>query len=112
MSGEWEMGATGMLSLDYTACQSGWGAILGDGRPVFEADCQRLCPVRPSMWPRSGHFFSLTAVQFNGVQDADPIFSKKRVQETMTSGYLEMLGTLSRQKEGIEYVRKFLIGLY
>ncbi|KIY71243.1 hypothetical protein CYLTODRAFT_140340 [Cylindrobasidium torrendii FP15055 ss-10] len=46
---------------------------------------------------------------FNGVQDADPIFSKKRVQETMTSGYLEMLGTLSRQKEGIELLERYKI---
>ena len=40
--------------------------------------------------------------QFNGVPDSDPIFSKKRVAETLTYGYLEMLGTLSRFKDGIE----------
>lgn len=34
----------------------------------------------------------------------DPIFSKKRVQETLTSGYFEMFGTMSKRKEGIEYV--------
>lgn len=36
--------------------------------------------------------------------DSDPIFSKTRVQESLTYGYLEMLGTLSKQKEGLEYV--------
>jgi rapamycin-insensitive companion of mTOR len=44
----------------------------------------------------------LNCAQFNGVPDSDPIFSKKRVAETLTYGYLEMLGTLSRYKEGIE----------
>ncbi|KAF8918988.1 Rapamycin-insensitive companion of mTOR, N-term-domain-containing protein [Mucidula mucida] len=46
---------------------------------------------------------------FNGVPDSDPIFSKKRVGETLTSGYLEMLGTLSKQKDGIELLEKFKI---
>ena len=36
--------------------------------------------------------------------DSDPIFSRKRVAETLTYGYLEMLGTLSKYQEGIEYV--------
>lgn len=40
--------------------------------------------------------------QFNGVPDSDPVFSKKRVSDTLTYGYLEMLGTLSKNKEGIE----------
>lgn len=38
---------------------------------------------------------------FNGAPESDPIFSKKRVSETLTYGYLEMLGTLSKHKEGI-----------
>ncbi|PIL22333.1 hypothetical protein GSI_15021 [Ganoderma sinense ZZ0214-1] len=37
----------------------------------------------------------------------DPVFSKKRMQDTLTSGYFEMLGTLSRRKEGIELLEKF-----
>ncbi|KAI0643109.1 Rapamycin-insensitive companion of mTOR, N-term-domain-containing protein [Trametes meyenii] len=37
----------------------------------------------------------------------DPLFSKKRVQETLTCGYFEMLGILSKQKEGIELLEKF-----
>ncbi|KAJ7600701.1 Rapamycin-insensitive companion of mTOR, N-term-domain-containing protein [Mycena floridula] len=46
---------------------------------------------------------------FNGQPDADPIFSKRRVAETLTYGYLEMLGTLSKHKEGIELLEKFKI---
>ena len=30
------------------------------------------------------------------------------MQDTLTSGYFEMLGTLSRRKEGIECVEQFL----
>ena len=42
-------------------------------------------------------------LQFNGVKgSSDPIFSKVRVADTLTYGYLEMLGVLSKQKEGIE----------
>ncbi|OCH89904.1 hypothetical protein OBBRIDRAFT_793801 [Obba rivulosa] len=36
----------------------------------------------------------------------DPIFSKKRMQETLTYGYFEMLGTLSKRKEGLELMEK------
>ncbi|KAG6820706.1 hypothetical protein H0H93_012759 [Arthromyces matolae] len=46
---------------------------------------------------------------FNGVPDSDPMFSKKRVADTLTYGYLEMLGTLSRSKEGIELLEKFKV---
>jgi large subunit ribosomal protein L17e len=42
-------------------------------------------------------------LQFNGAPESDPIFSKKRVSETLTYGYLEMLGTLNKHKEGIVY---------
>ncbi|EJF61068.1 hypothetical protein DICSQDRAFT_147513 [Dichomitus squalens LYAD-421 SS1] len=38
---------------------------------------------------------------------SDPIFSKKRMQDTLTYGYFEMLGTLSKRKEGIELLEKF-----
>ncbi|KAF8895478.1 Rapamycin-insensitive companion of mTOR, N-term-domain-containing protein [Infundibulicybe gibba] len=46
---------------------------------------------------------------FNGVPDSDPIFSKRRVADTLTFGYLEMLGTLSKHKEGIELLEKFKV---
>jgi rapamycin-insensitive companion of mTOR len=44
-----------------------------------------------------------------GPTDSDPIFSKKKIAETLSYGYLEMLGTLSQQKEGIELMEKFKI---
>ncbi|KAI0632054.1 hypothetical protein C8Q77DRAFT_1158732 [Trametes polyzona] len=37
----------------------------------------------------------------------DLLFSKKRVQETLTAGYFEMIGTLSKRQEGIELLEKF-----
>ncbi|KIY45635.1 hypothetical protein FISHEDRAFT_66904 [Fistulina hepatica ATCC 64428] len=43
---------------------------------------------------------------FNGTLDSDPIFSERRVATTLTYGYLEMLGTLSRYKDGIELLEK------
>ncbi|KAH8114744.1 Rapamycin-insensitive companion of mTOR, N-term-domain-containing protein [Phellopilus nigrolimitatus] len=49
---------------------------------------------------------------FNGsntAPDFDPIFSKKRVEETLTSGYLDMIGTLSKQKNGLELLEKHKI---
>ncbi|KAF5382569.1 hypothetical protein D9615_002880 [Tricholomella constricta] len=46
---------------------------------------------------------------FNGVPDSDPVFSKKRVADTLTYGYIEMLGTLSKYKEGIELLEKFKV---
>ncbi|KAH9936411.1 Rapamycin-insensitive companion of mTOR, N-term-domain-containing protein [Fomitopsis serialis] len=44
---------------------------------------------------------------FNGAPTSDPIFSKKRMNETLTFGYFEMLGTLSKRKEGLELLEKF-----
>ncbi|KAF8631052.1 hypothetical protein AX15_002660 [Amanita polypyramis BW_CC] len=46
---------------------------------------------------------------FNGVPDSDPIFSRKRVAETLTYGYLEILGALSKYQEGIELLEKFKV---
>ncbi|KAL4262714.1 RICTOR family protein [Pleurotus pulmonarius] len=46
---------------------------------------------------------------FNGPPDSDPIFSKARVNDTLTYGYFEMLGTLSKHKEGIELLEKFKV---
>ncbi|KAJ3479559.1 hypothetical protein NLI96_g8977 [Meripilus lineatus] len=44
---------------------------------------------------------------FNGTTTTDPIFSKTRMEETLTYGYFEMLGTLSKRKEGIDLMEKF-----
>lgn len=46
---------------------------------------------------------------FGGVAESEPIFSKKRVADTLTYGYLEMLGTLSKYKDGVELLEKFHI---
>lgn len=46
---------------------------------------------------------------FNGTSESDPMFSKYRVSETLTYGYFEMLGTLSKHAEGIELMEKFKI---
>ncbi|THG99686.1 hypothetical protein EW026_g2711 [Hermanssonia centrifuga] len=43
----------------------------------------------------------------NSQQIQEPIFSKRRMQETLTYGYFEMLGTLSKRKEGLELLEKF-----
>ncbi|KAJ7672758.1 Rapamycin-insensitive companion of mTOR, N-term-domain-containing protein [Mycena rosella] len=45
----------------------------------------------------------------NAVPDSDPVFSKRRVSDRLTYGYLVMLGTLSKTKEGIELLQKFKI---
>ncbi|KAJ7505263.1 Rapamycin-insensitive companion of mTOR, N-term-domain-containing protein [Mycena galericulata] len=45
----------------------------------------------------------------NALPDSDPVFSKRRVAERLTYGYLVMLGTLSKTKEGIELLQKFNI---
>ncbi|KAJ7459908.1 Rapamycin-insensitive companion of mTOR, N-term-domain-containing protein [Mycena latifolia] len=45
----------------------------------------------------------------NTVPDSDPVFSKLKVSGRLTYGYLVMLGTLSKTKEGIELLQKFKI---
>jgi len=45
----------------------------------------------------------------NRQTDAETVFSKKKLEETLTYGYLEMLGTLSKHKEGVELLEKFKI---
>ncbi|KAI0073477.1 hypothetical protein K474DRAFT_1666532 [Panus rudis PR-1116 ss-1] len=44
---------------------------------------------------------------FSGAPVPDPVFSKKRMQETLTYGYFEMLGTLSKRPEGLALLEKF-----
>ncbi|KAG9315833.1 Rapamycin-insensitive companion of mTOR, N-term-domain-containing protein [Chiua virens] len=43
---------------------------------------------------------------FNGTPESDPIFSKARLSDTLTYGYFEMLGTLSKHAEGLELMEK------
>ncbi|KAI0697900.1 Rapamycin-insensitive companion of mTOR, N-term-domain-containing protein [Cytidiella melzeri] len=42
----------------------------------------------------------------NATQTQDALFSKKRMQDTLTYGYFEMLGILSKRKEGLELLEK------
>lgn len=42
--------------------------------------------------------------QFNGTPSKDPIFSEPRFCNTLTFGYLEMLGVLSTFEKGVECV--------
>ncbi|KAL6304381.1 Rapamycin-insensitive companion of mTOR, N-term-domain-containing protein [Sparassis latifolia] len=46
-------------------------------------------------------------IPLNSAPVSDPIFSKKRMQDTLTFGYFEMLGTLSKRKEGLDLMEKF-----
>ncbi|EKM51823.1 uncharacterized protein PHACADRAFT_199326 [Phanerochaete carnosa HHB-10118-sp] len=43
----------------------------------------------------------------NALQNQDALFSKRRMLETLTYGYFEMLGTLSKRKEGLELLERF-----
>ncbi|KZS93708.1 hypothetical protein SISNIDRAFT_454123 [Sistotremastrum niveocremeum HHB9708] len=42
----------------------------------------------------------------NGNSEMNPLFSKHRIANTLTCGYLEFLGTLSKYPEGIELMEK------
>ncbi|KAK3811657.1 MAG: Rapamycin-insensitive companion of mTOR, N-term-domain-containing protein [Linnemannia gamsii] len=44
-----------------------------------------------------------------GHPESDPIFSKEKMETTMTSGYFEMLGTLCRTRSGCKLLEKFKI---
>ncbi|KAK5821402.1 Rapamycin-insensitive companion of mTOR, N-term-domain-containing protein [Linnemannia elongata] len=44
-----------------------------------------------------------------GHPGSDPIFSKEKMETTMTSGYFEMLGTLCRTRSGCRLLEKFKI---
>ncbi|KAG0286513.1 hypothetical protein BGZ96_009391 [Linnemannia gamsii] len=44
-----------------------------------------------------------------GLPASDPIFSKEKMETTMTSGYFEMLGTLCRTRNGCRLLEKFKI---
>lgn len=42
--------------------------------------------------------------QFNPSTVSDPMFSAEKIATTLTYGYIEMLGTLSKHADGIEFV--------
>ena len=49
----------------------------------------------------------MSHLQYDGVINSDPLLSKRRLEDTLTSGYFEMLGTLSRHPEGVVLLTKF-----
>ncbi|CAG8523548.1 7861_t:CDS:10 [Ambispora leptoticha] len=45
----------------------------------------------------------------NGTVESEPLFSKERIETTLTSGYFTMLGVFSKSKEGVKLLEKFKI---
>lgn len=45
----------------------------------------------------------------SNLSGSDPLFSRKRMQETLTSGYFEMIGVLTQTAEGIRLLERFKI---
>lgn len=45
----------------------------------------------------------------SGLSTSDPLLSRKRMDETLTSGYFEMIGTLTQTAEGIRLLERFKI---
>ncbi|OAD74296.1 hypothetical protein PHYBLDRAFT_111901, partial [Phycomyces blakesleeanus NRRL 1555(-)] len=43
----------------------------------------------------------------NNNSENEPIFSKERMENTLTAGYFTLLGTLSKHKEGVRMLEKF-----
>ncbi|KAG0172866.1 hypothetical protein DFQ28_009870 [Apophysomyces sp. BC1034] len=48
-------------------------------------------------------------VPLSGGSETEPIFSKERMETTLSSGYLTLLGTFSKHKEGVRMMEKFKI---
>ena len=45
----------------------------------------------------------------SGLSGSDPLLSRKRMKETLTSGYFEMIGVLTQSAEGIRLLERFKI---
>lgn len=45
----------------------------------------------------------------NGETETEPIFSKERMENTLSRGYFTLLGTFSKHKEGVRIMEKFKI---
>jgi hypothetical protein len=55
-------------------------------------------------------FSELDPLMMNGNnQETEPIFSKERMESTLTCGYFALLGTFSKYKEGVRILEKFKI---
>jgi hypothetical protein len=54
-------------------------------------------------------FGELDPLLNNNSQETEPIFSKERMENTLTCGYFALLGTFSKYKEGVRILEKFKI---
>lgn len=54
-------------------------------------------------------FNELDPLTMNGGFETEPIFSKERMESTLTCGYFALLGTFSKYKEGVRILEKFKI---
>ncbi|PHZ16464.1 uncharacterized protein RHIMIDRAFT_62286 [Rhizopus microsporus ATCC 52813] len=54
-------------------------------------------------------FHELDPLKTNGQSEVEPIFSKERMESTLTCGYFALLGTFSKYKEGVRILEKFKI---
>lgn len=45
--------------------------------------------------------------QYAGQPSTQPVFSRERLENTLTYGYFEMIGTLSKHQKGIQLMEKF-----
>ncbi|KAG0742053.1 hypothetical protein G6F57_008738 [Rhizopus arrhizus] len=54
-------------------------------------------------------FHELDPLKNNGQSETEPIFSKERMESTLTCGYFALLGTFSKYKEGVRILEKFKI---
>src|ERR1700722_8600565 len=101
------MGAIGMLFVVDTHVRPGGDEVSINRGPSLATDRKELCPAGSSeihLFPINRIILAELTLKFNGTPDSDPIFSKKRVAETLTYGYFEMLGTLSKHQEGVKKV--------
>ena len=45
---------------------------------------------------------SLTLSQYPGTSTAQPVLARDRIENSLTYGYFEMIGTLSKHQEGVK----------
>ncbi|KAF8578071.1 hypothetical protein K439DRAFT_1395907 [Ramaria rubella] len=74
---------------------------------LSNADGQRFLSEDPFLLQIVGCFAQLDPSNGNSISDA--IFSKRRIDNTLTYAYLEMLGVLSKYPEGIDLLERFNI---
>ncbi len=43
-------------------------------------------------------------IKINGTFESEPLFSKERMNNTLTSGYFTILGNFSKYKDGVRLV--------